>query len=158
HTTRPHTNTRAREHKNVQHAQSPLVKPQKTKGRHKSSHRSPDKHKAKMDNAGADKQSNNQHERKKDNESDRADSHTSHAGKSISLVCDNPNRMQSKGKKELHNCSRASTDNCIDERLSEAAFAPHGGKRFRWSGQNHLQSFDKCAEKSFLLPVIPRQP
>ena len=65
--------------------------------------------------------------------------------------------MQKKRKQERHNRAHAAANDCINERLAEAAFAFHNGERFRWSGQNHLQRFDKGGEKSFLLPVIPRQ-
>src|SRR5437868_5140490 len=65
--------------------------------------------------------------------------------------------MKKKRKQKRHNRAHAAANDCINERLAEAALAFHNGERFCWPGQNHLQRFDKRGEKSFLLPVIPWQ-
>src|ERR1700731_1460397 len=67
-------------------------------------------------------------------------------------------RLQGQSIEKADYGTERSTDEHVNERLAQAALAPHCRKRFTRSSKHHLQRFDEGAEKSSGVTFIPRQP
>ncbi len=93
----------------------------------------------------------------KDNHCDRADSHPGHRGKTVILIRKEADGLQTEREQSRHDPAHGSTDERVDERLTQAAFALHHTERFGWTSKHHCQRLDERVEEAALLPVLPRQ-
>src|SRR3954467_15857604 len=90
-----------------------------------------------MHDAAADKKPDHQEQWWKDDHCHRADAHAGHDGQTVIFVREQTNRLKPEREQKRHDASYASTDQRVDERLAEAAFALHHTERFGWTGKHH---------------------
>ena len=65
--------------------------------------------------------------------------------------------LETEREQKRHDPAHASTDERVDERFAQTAFALHHAECFGWTSKHHRQRFDERVEEAALLPVLPRQ-
>src|SRR5215208_5179818 len=104
-----------------------------------------------------DEKKNREEQRQQDNHCNGADSHPGHRGKTVIFIRKQSDGLETEREQSRHDPAHGPTDECVDERLAQTAFALHHSECFGWTSKHHCQGLDKRVEKPALLPVLPRQ-